>query len=263
MRTGSAPLLLAASTPAPPPDCVELVHNGGFEESATGWTLGGGAAPPAYATELTFNDSRQSLRLGVTDGPNVASISLADQELALPKEATSIVLSFRYYPLYDAPPGPGDLQYVDLYNATTGQFAGRALGVQINDRTWRAADYDLTALGGQTVSLVFAVNNDGVEGRTALYVDNVSVMACHFREIVSPGPELESTATPTPALSQAVATPTVTTLELPAVGQPLDTQTDGTRTWLTRLGVVGVLLGVLGAIGFVALIVIGTMRARE
>ncbi|HXF63243.1 MAG TPA: hypothetical protein VNK95_16570, partial [Caldilineaceae bacterium] len=191
----------------------------------------------------------------------------------LPADATSIVLSFRYYPLYESTPGPGDLQYVDIYTVDPPRFAGRALGAQLNDRTWRITDYDLTSLAGQQVRLVFAVNNDGVEGRTAMYVDNVSVMACNFRNIVtstgrfsSEGTALpDATLTPQAPLNEATVTRSSDedggrAVALPAVGEPLDQANETSRAWLARLGAVGVLVGVLGAIGFAALVIIGARR---
>lgn len=246
-----APTVLSA----PPAECLELVNNGNFEAAGSGWELTPDAAAPTYATEITFNRSRQALRLGITSGENVPSISAAGQSITLPDDATSIILSFRYYPLYEEPPGPGDLQYVDLYNVATGQFAGRALGDQMNDRTWLTTDYDLTAQAGQTLRLLFAVNNDGVEGRTAMYVDNVSVMACYFRNLVSPG--LLATPTQLPATSKLLTTPrSPAALELPA-RQDLAERDEAPRAWMARLGTVGMLVGVLGLIGFVALVIMG------
>jgi hypothetical protein len=243
---------------------VELVNNGNFEAAGAGWELTTDAAAPAYTTAITFNRSRQALRLGLTAeeaGGNIASISLARQAITLPDDATSIVLSFRYFPIYEAPPGPGDLQYVDLYNTATGQYAGRALGVQRDDRAWLTTDFDLTAHAGQTLHLVFAVNNDGVEGRSAMVVDNVSVMACTFRNLVSPG--FLTTPTQIPASSNFAATPrSAAALELPARTAPADGDANP-RAWMARLGVVGMLVGVLGLIGFVALVFMGAQRGQD
>lgn len=238
-----------------PSGCNELISNGDFEIAGPGWELTGATGLSIYTSEITFNESHLALRLGITSGENVPSISTAGQPIALPDDATSIVLSFRYYPLYEDPPGPGDLQYVDLYNVATGQFAGRALGDQMNDRTWLTTDYDLTAQAGQTLRLVFAVNNDGVEGRTAMYVDNVSILACYFRNIVSPG--LLATPTQLPATSKLLTTPrSPAALELPA-RQDLAERDENPRAWMARLGTVGMLVGVLGLIGFVALVIMG------
>lgn len=261
-----APLALSA----PPAECVELVNNGTFEAIGPGWELTDSAVMPAYATEITFNQSYQALRLGITDGANVVGVSAASQNVTLPPDATSIVLSFRYFPLYEEPPGAGDLQYVDVYNVGTGQLAGRVFGDQMNDRTWLTTDYDLTAQAGQTLRLIFAVNNDGAEGRTAMVVDQVSLMACSFRSLTSPETlaPLTPLATESPAVSQLISTPRApVAVELTAARQSLADESAGeginTRAWMARLGTVSMLLGVLGIIGFVALVIIGAVRARD
>lgn len=249
------PQVQPANTPAPQAqvarECVELIDNGGFE-SSVGWNMLQGPAAPNYTVDETFNDSTQAMRLGILEGDNMASISAIDQMLALPMEATSIILSFRYFPMYEDDPGPGDLQYVDIYNVLTGQFAGRALGTQANDRTWLTADYDLTMQAGQTVRLVLAVNNDGVEGRSAMYVDNVSILACNFGDLVNPG----VVPTPDPALgvsNQPVADQSPILL----AGREADT---ASSNWLARLSAMGVLASVAGVIAFAVMVVIGTLR---
>ncbi len=240
--------------------CVELINNGDFEADDIGWSLLPGPAAPAYTMVQTFNGSGQSMRLGITEGANVASISAIDQEVALPAESASIVLSFRYYPLMESPPGPGDLQYVDIYDVTTTQFAARALGVQANDRTWLVADDDLTALAGQTIRLVLAVNNDGVEGRTAMYVDNVSLIACESTNIVTPGDNGEPEGDDAPGLSSNRTRPVAQAPILLEGSEPAD----GTsRLWLSRVAAVGVLASVVGVIGFAALVLVGTMRTPD
>ncbi len=193
-----------------PNQCIELVNNGDFEAAGPGWNLLAGADPPVYVTDNTFNHSGQAMQLGILgDMRNQKSISAVDQTIYLPAAAPSIVLSFRYYPIYDVPPGPGDLQYVDIYNALTGQFANRVLGVQQNDRTWLAKTFDLTALAGQPIRLFFAVNNDGVAGRTAMILDSVSIQACNITATVTPVPPTATAAnTPVNDPSGLAATPT-------------------------------------------------------
>ncbi len=194
------------------------------------------------------------MRLGILDGDNLASISAVDQVIVLPVEANSIILSFRYYPLYDADPGPSDLQYVDIYNVLTGQFAGRALGTQSNDRTWRTADYDLTMQAGQTIRLVLAANNDGVEGRSAMYVDNVSIMACNFADLIAPG------VGPTADPALGVSNRNVSNQEPVLLAGRESTQPSN---WLSRLGAMGVLAGVAGVIAFAVMVVVGTLRSPD
>jgi hypothetical protein len=210
-----------------------------------------GPAAPSYTSDLTFNNSGQAMMLGIVEGGNLASISAIDQMVALPPDASSIILSFRYYPMYEEQPGLGDLQYVDVYNVMTGQFAGRALGTQANDRTWLTADYDLTMQAGQTVRLVMAVNNDGVEGRSAMAVDNVSIVACNFGDLVNPG----IAPTPDPALG-ATNRPIADQSPILLAGRESQDQS----VWLARLTAMGVLASVAGVIAFAVMVVIGTLR---
>jgi hypothetical protein len=118
------------------------------------------------------------LRLGLTGGVNVEGISATQQIVHLPKESNQITLSFRYFPLYEQPPSQGDFQYVDIYHAESGQFVGRALGVQRDDRIWIEREYDLSSLAGEPIRLYFMVSNDGTGGAIAMYVDDVSILAC-------------------------------------------------------------------------------------
>jgi uncharacterized repeat protein (TIGR01451 family) len=242
------------STPAPnagsAAECIELIENGGFE-SSTGWTMSQGPAAPTYTTDPTFNDSGQAMLLGIVEGENMASISAIDQMVELPVDANSIILSFRYFPMFEEEPGPGDLQYVDIYNVMTGQFAGRALGTQANDRTWLTADYDLTMQAGQNVRLVLAVNNDGVQGRSAMVVDSISIRACNFGDLVNPG------IVPTPDPALGVGNRSV------ADQQPVllaGRESAEASNWLARLSAMGVLASVAGVIAFAVMVVIGTLR---
>lgn len=247
------PASTSASAPEGADQCTELLTNGNYEQGATGWNLLQGPVVPVVDSEVTFHGSAQSIRLGIVSGDNLASISAINQMVALPADANSIVLSFRYYPLYDAAPGPGDLQYVDIYNVMTGQFAGRALGTQSNERTWLTSDYDLTSQAGQTVRLVLAVNNDGVEGRSAMYVDNVSVMACNFGDLVAPGPG--PTTEPSLGLGER-------SQNQPAILLAGREQNQNT-TLLARLSAVGVLASVIGVIAFAALVIMGSLRSTQ
>jgi hypothetical protein len=247
-------LVQPEGAPALPPgaeECIELIQNGGFEQRGLGWNTLQGPSAPIYTSEFTFNNSEQAMLLGILEGDNLASISAIDQVVDLPADASSIVLSFRYYPMYEQEPGPGDLQYVDIYNVMTGQFSGRALGTQANDRTWLTADYDLTMQAGQSVRLVLAVNNDGVEGRSAMAVDNVSLLACDFGDLVNPG----SAPTPDPALG-ASDRPVAEQLPVLLAGR----ENPEPSNWLARLSAMGVLASVAGVIAFAVMVVVGSLR---
>jgi hypothetical protein len=165
-----------------PEGCVELIRNGGFDARGAGWSQEGSKILPEYSVpEVAAGATDQggmAIRLGLVGNVAVSGISATQQLIDLPKETNRITLTFRYYPLYDTPPSPGDFQYVDIYHGESGQFAGRALGVQQNERVWIERSYDLSTYAGEAVRLFFMVSNDGVGGSIAMYVDDVSVLAC-------------------------------------------------------------------------------------
>jgi bacillopeptidase F (M6 metalloprotease family) len=45
-----------------------------------------------------------------------------------------------------------------------------------NAESWGAHAFDLTAYAGQTLRLHFGVYNDGADGQTGMYVDNVALV---------------------------------------------------------------------------------------
>lgn len=180
------PTVLFVVEREPVPDgCVELIVNGGFDEGGAGWSQEGSSILPEYSAPEQSAGARQSdlaIRLGLADTSNVVGISATQQLIELPADANRILLSFRYYPLYEQPLSRGDFQYVDIYHGSTGEFLGRALGIQQDQRTWLTRSYDLSAFAGEPVRIFFMVSNDGEGGTIAMYVDDVSVLACRTNE---------------------------------------------------------------------------------
>lgn len=185
--------------------CSELLVNGGFEVTDRGWDLFGAEARPAYTTSPVFA-GRQSLRLGIVEGANVALINGARQTVFLPDSASDIVLGFHYRPVHESNPGD-DLQYLDLYNADTGQKISRIWSQLADGSSWIFLQYDLTNLRGQNIRIEFGVRNDGGGGRTSLILDDVSLLACDVAVGI--------TSTPTPTSSPFVTTGTATVTPSP------------------------------------------------
>ena len=215
----TATIVLVANRQVIPDNCIELVDNGSFEARGMGWSQEGSKILPAYAAPpLASADAPQSglaIRLGVTEPITVVGISATQQLVPLPQDRNKITLSFRYFPQYDAPPSRGDFQYVDIYAGETGQFLGRALGVQRDDRAWIAREYDLSALAGESVRIFFMVSNDGIGGNIAMYVDDVSIVACRVSQapqsslaaqLQAPQP-LAGTTQPSPVTTIAAVNP--------------------------------------------------------
>lgn len=188
--------------------CEERVVNGGFETENAFWTLSSGVHVPSYESSLVFEGAR-SMRLGNVDLADAAVDSYVAQAISLPGDANYIVISFQYYPYYDNTLGAGDLQYFELWDSNTNTFISRPLQMQRNDRTWLLAQYDLAALRGRNIQIRFGARNDGANGRIAMYVDRISVIACNGTPGPSPTPTatgLPPTATPTPTSPAATAT---------------------------------------------------------
>jgi hypothetical protein len=183
-------LMLVAEREIIPENCIELIDNGSFEARGMGWSQQGSKISPVYtAPTLETPGALQSglaIRLGLVDDVNVAGISATQQLVHLPADRNKITLHFRYFPQYQGSPSPGDFQYVDIYHGESGQFVGRALGVQRNDRAWIERQYDLSGQAGEAVRLFFMVSNDGVEGNIAMFVDDVSLLACHTPKLQPP-----------------------------------------------------------------------------
>lgn len=215
----AAPLANAANLRDVPAGCAELVNNGSFNSVDASWSILASARPASYVTGITHTVGGYAMQLGIVDLPNATSISAVEQTINLPAGAGSIVLSFWYYTSYDASPGAGDLQYVDIYNSFNNQLIARVISEQSNRRQWVMEDFDLTPFASQQIRLVFVVNNDGLNGRTAMYVDDVSILACN--STITPTPTFTSTApptdtgTPAPPTGTATFTPSVTWTPLP------------------------------------------------
>lgn len=189
------------------PGCINLVQNGDFEVVSPHWQIQPGPRPPMYTNEVTFSDSTQALRIGNgVELPNIASVSeVRYNPVPFPRDATSIILRFRYQPRSDAD-SSNDLQQADLYYYNSDQLAFSLLNVQENDFAWKLVERDLTAFRGQVMSLRFRVHNDGLRGRTWMYIDDVEIEYCSLTPIAptdtqTPPPPLAATSTVAPTAS--------------------------------------------------------------
>lgn len=173
--------------------CIELVENGSFDPHGDGWSQVGSSILPTYVAlneipmaHLVATLDRQdgyAIRLGVTDAITVSGLSATQQVIQLPKSSDRITLRFRYLPLYAESLSVGDLQYVDIYHGESGLLLARALDVQSNERMWTQYEFDLSRYAGELIRLFFLVSNDAVGGNIAMYIDDVSVLACEGSQL--------------------------------------------------------------------------------
>ena len=112
----------------------------------------------------------RSARLGIVSGNNVDSYSSARQQVSVPQSAF-IRLSWRGFPRSD-PLDTADSQYASILNAN-GVTLRTVWRATRDDRAWLECSYDLSEFAGQTITVNFTARNDGLNGRTALYVDDI------------------------------------------------------------------------------------------
>ena len=210
-----------------PDGCSELIINGGFEATDLQWGLAGTALPPSYSTAKAYAGDR-SLRLGIVDSANLDASDSLYQDIALPDSAQHFTLSFHFWASHEDAPG-SDMQLLDIYEATTGVRLAQPWARLSNERSWQFQLIDLTHFRGRTLRIEFGVHNDGSGGRTALYLDDVSLLACEpdatpfVTPFVTPSPTApQPGGTPSPA-----ATPQPVTTPVPDGCVASDTLTNG------------------------------------
>ena len=165
------------STPTQTP-CDELIRNGGFEMIEC-WAMGDTPRPAAYSNAEVWTGS-WAMRLGITDQSDIESYSSIYQEVTIPGDAVSAILSFWYYPLCQDTV-EYDWQGVAIFDPDWSQppLAWAMPKACSDSQTWTYHTFDLTPYTGQTVILYFNVYNDGLDNlKTAMYLDDVSVQVC-------------------------------------------------------------------------------------
>lgn len=176
-------------TPTAEPAAIE---NGGFEEDRA-WTIFETSYPARYVTEPRRSGQR-AMQTGIADpAGNVYSFSSVEQTFTVP---TGDGATLRYW--YQAQVVPGDYTYVYLYADGTGWQP--LLINKDNAPDWTEGVHDLSPYVGREVTLRFGTYNDGREGVSAMFVDDVSVR---------PGAGPPPTVTPTTARPPTTA-PTAT-----------------------------------------------------
>lgn len=182
-----------ATSPAPPtatpsrtPDdgCSHPLVNAGFESDAV-WTLLG-AWPPRYVKDVVHGGER-SMLLGILPGEaNQLTYSSLWQPFVVSPEGRQMTVTAWTYQASERGSGP-DRQLILLYDVDPGanldyqrQPIARVLAERSDARAWqrRALTIDVSAYRGQTLWLYASVLNDGLAGRTWMYLDDLDVAIC-------------------------------------------------------------------------------------
>jgi hypothetical protein len=172
-------------------DWEETIVNGGFEADG-GWSFPD-TPLPAGTTDVVTHTGTRAARIGVGAGsatPTEIAYSSVQQTLNIPDDTLTATLHFYYYPQTDettaaqltaattTPAGPGDLQYAML--VWPNQFEWLFHELLDADR-WLSRTLDLSLYAGQTITLQFGVKNDGMNGHTGMYLDDVSLLTRRLR----------------------------------------------------------------------------------
>jgi len=159
---------------APPPPVTELVTNGGFEGSLSGWTLGGAKLPVNSTAHAHTGVNAVRCGSATTAGTDLNGDSFAFQSVSIPATATTATLTFWYFA------ATLDTVTFDWQDAqvrsSTGAVLVNIFHMASNTQVWTQRTVDLTPFRGQTVQIYFNAHDDGFSGDpTSLWVDDVSV----------------------------------------------------------------------------------------
>lgn len=188
--------------------CRNIVLNKGFEDPSDTGDDGWGWELPITEYTASFSQDRPrvgeySLRTGIVNSAdNTATYSSGYQIVTIPAGSSSAHLSFWHYtisndslvrwlpvifwdkvsepPSLDAP-AAWDMQYMAIDDLTTGSGPQIRWGGGVyNNQYWDFATLDMLDLGygGHTIKIWFSSYNDGFDGVTAMYVDDVKLEVC-------------------------------------------------------------------------------------
>ncbi len=205
-----------------PSGCVNLVVNGGWEETG-GWRYG--TTPfSARVVSSPVHAGEHALQQGIpASEANRAAHSSAFQEVTIPADAESVELRY-----WARPGGSGDgvdFREVRLLTPSYGNLAQIDRDTTTGDNQWHEKVFDLSAYRGQTVVLYFNVYNDGNNSQIWIYVDDVALLSCS--ETL---PADTPTPTSIPTSTSATSIPTVTPIVTPTATVPITATVTPTAT---------------------------------
>lgn len=182
--------------------CFDIVVNGGFE-TRTGWVLGGGPTPPQYVFTPVKSGSWAMQAGNPNLLPTTEAFSSFHQPLTIPANAVSAELSFWVWTYTEANPGNDRQQALVLppgANLPSSLSSGVVWEELTNSGAYQLIRRSLSSHIGRSFELTFSVYNDGIGGRTWMFVDDVTLTVC--LPVSTPTPTLlpGPTITPLPTL---------------------------------------------------------------
>ncbi|MFC1996606.1 cohesin domain-containing protein [Chloroflexota bacterium] len=190
--------------PTPPPDCDEIIVNGDFEDTEDGDLDGYGWELEVTEYTASFSDIKvhspeRSLLTGIFDpNDNTYSWSSGNQIVTIPNSADDATLTFWNYPrsgestvqrlsasiwarIVGITPDTAlafDMQYVAVKDLTAGTDATVIWWQISNSREWENVELDLSDYTGHEIQLWFTTFNDGYDGVSSMFIDDVSLLVC-------------------------------------------------------------------------------------
>lgn len=149
---------------------AQLIANPSFEEDAA-WVITHTVYPASYSVSRAHSGYR-SMRLGLAPGGNLFSYSSVQQTVEIPSEAFQADLSFYYFPLMAQE--DGDHLYFCVLRDSDGGILECDFWTD-HRQSWNLQTYDLLGYAGQRIKVHFGVRNDGLDGITAMYLDDVEL----------------------------------------------------------------------------------------
>jgi hypothetical protein len=187
-------ILETCAPPLPPPVCSEQIANGGFENTSA-WYIPLTQFSAGYSTALAHSGWR-SMRTGIVYAyHNRYSYSDFRQAVTIPLGTANATLRFYAYTMSGEVYGSetevlrptsaelgaqamaGDVQYLLILDRW-GNWIDTLLWQRSNNRYWSYFQYNLNRFIGSTILLQWGTYNNGWDGVTAMYVDDVSLQAC-------------------------------------------------------------------------------------
>ena len=194
--------------------CSQVIVNGGFENN-TGWVIPVTDYTAGYSTSEAHSGAR-SLRTGIVNlADNRPSDSTAEQKVSIPAGTTNAILTFWIKPysgdtgILTLPPEPAagasldsvitssDVQYVLILDSNL-HIIDSLIWQLSNSRTWTTYQFNLAEYAGKTIWVHFGTTNNGLNGISSMYVDDVSLDNCPGGITPTPSPTPTRTPTPTP-----------------------------------------------------------------
>jgi hypothetical protein len=199
--TGTEPTETPTHTPTPtptktPPACINVIIDSGFEDQNEAWVLN----PTDYQAQYTnqrSNTGDWSVLTGIQDaGDNILSYSSVSQNVTIPNNIDSATLTFWHFsqstettqrnlPLYlqkyifSLKPVFQDWQYAIAIDPTDpNNPIWLYSSINDNSRQWIEETIDMSEFEGKSFTLRFTTYNDGINGVSAMFVDDVTLEVC-------------------------------------------------------------------------------------